>query len=171
MSMPDAARLFDDHHLAVFRFLRRMTGSLSLAEDLTQEVFLRVVRGIDSYEERSRETSWIFRIARNVLADRRRSQARTPVDAPVHDAVALARPAVQALATALDQALSRLPDDEREAFLMREVGGLGYREIAEACGATADAARMRIYRARLALRQALGPSRSVAVMTPREVSK
>jgi len=171
MSPPDAARLFDQHHLAVFRFLRRMTGSLSLAEDLTQEVFLRVVRSIDSYEERARETSWIFRIARNVLADRLRSQARTPVDAPVHDAVALARPAVQALATSLDQALSRLPAEEREAFLMREVGGLGYREIAEACGATADAARMRIYRARLALREALGPSRSVAVMTPREVSK
>lgn len=171
MNGPDAARLFERHHLVVFRFLRRMTGSLSLAEDLTQEVFLRVVRGIDSYEERSRETSWIFRIARNVLADRHRSQTRTPVDAPVHEAVALARPAVQALATALDQALSRLSDEEREAFLMREVGGLGYREIADACGATTDAARMRIYRARLALRRVLGPSRSVTAKTPREVSK
>ncbi|PYQ04781.1 MAG: hypothetical protein DMF83_17340 [Acidobacteria bacterium] len=171
MSAPDAAALFDRHHLAVFRFLRRMTGDFSLAEDLTQEVFLRVVRGLDSYEERARETSWVFRIARNVLSDRLRSQTRAPIDAPVHEAVALARPAVQALATALDQALSRLPDEEREAFLMREIGGLGYREIAEACGATADAARMRIYRARLALRQALGPSRSVTIMTPREVSK
>jgi RNA polymerase sigma-70 factor (ECF subfamily) len=64
MSAPDAAALFDRHHLAVFRFLRRMTGDASLAEDLTQEVFLRVVRGLDSYEERSRETSWVFRIAR-----------------------------------------------------------------------------------------------------------
>jgi RNA polymerase sigma-70 factor (ECF subfamily) len=130
-----------------------------------------VERGIDSYEERSRETSWIFRIVRNVLADRLRSQVRTPIDAPIHDAVAIARPPAQVLATALDQALSRLPDEEREAFLLREVGGLGYREIAEACGATADAARMRIYRARLALREALGPSRAAVTRSPKEVSK
>jgi RNA polymerase sigma-70 factor, ECF subfamily len=170
MSAPDAAALFDRHHLAVFRFLRRMTGDSSLAEDLTQEVFLRVVRGLDSYEERARETSWVFRIARNVLSDRRRSQARAPIDAPVHEVVA-ARPAVQALASTLDQALLRLADDDREAFLMREVGGLGYREIAEATASTPDAARMRIYRARLALREALGPSRAVVTRGPKEVSK
>jgi len=171
MSAPDAAALFDRHHLAVFRFLRRMTGSLSLAEDLTQEVFLRVVRGIDSYEERSRETSWIFRIARNVLADRHRAQVRSPPATALRDAAIAPCVASQALATALDEALARLPDEEREAFLMREVGGLGYREIAEASGATADAARMRIYRARLALREALGPSRASVARTPKEVSK
>lgn len=129
------------------------------------------MRGLDSYEERSRETSWVFRIARNVLADRRRSQARSPVDAPVHEAVALARPAVQVLASALDQALLGLVDEEREAFLMREVGGLGYREIAEATGVTPDGARMRIYRARLALREALAPSQAAVTRTPKEVSK
>src|SRR5947208_14976406 len=124
MSAPDAAALFDRHHLAVFRFLRRMTGDFSLAEDLTQEVFLRVVRGLDSYEERARETSWVFRIARNVLSDRLRSQTRAPVDAPVPEAGARARPAVQALATALDQALSRLPDQEPAAVLVEEIGRL-----------------------------------------------
>lgn len=129
------------------------------------------MRGLDSYEERSRETSWVFRIARNVLADRRRSQTRSPVDAPVHEAVALARPAVQVLASALDQALLGLVDEEREAFLMREVGGLGYREIAEATGVTPDGARMRIYRARLALREALAPSQAAVTRTPKEVSK
>ena len=81
MSAPDPARLFDRHHLAVFRFLRRMTGSPSVAEDLTQEVFLRVVRGLDGYDERSREVSWIFRIARNVLVDRHRARERSPRDA------------------------------------------------------------------------------------------
>jgi RNA polymerase sigma-70 factor (ECF subfamily) len=170
MSAPDPAHLFERHHLVVFRFLRRMTGDPSLAEDLTQEVFLRVVRSLDGYEERERETSWIFRIARNVLVDRHRSQARTPHDAPMHDAVVLARPAAQVLATVVDQALSRLPDEERAAFLMREVGGLGYREIADATSATPDAVRMRIYRARVALREALGASRS-ATRTSKEVSK
>ena len=171
MSAPDPARLFDRHHLAVFRFLRRMTGDTSLAEDLTQEVFLRVVRGLEAYDERSREVSWIFRITRNVLVDRHRARARSPQDGSLQDAAVISRPATQVLTTILDEALARLPDEEREAFLMREVGGLGYHDIAEASGATPDAVRMRIYRARLALREALGPSRSAVVRLPKEVSK
>ena len=171
MSAPDAARLFDCHHLAVFRFLRRMTGSPTLAEDLTQEVFLRVVRGLDGYDERSREVSWIFRIARNVLVDRHRARARSPEGASMREAAVVSRPATQVLTAILEEALARLPEEERQAFLMREVGGLGYREIAEASGATPDAARMRIYRARLALREALGPSRFAGARIPKEVSQ
>jgi RNA polymerase sigma-70 factor (ECF subfamily) len=171
MSAPDPARLFDRHHLAVFRFLRRMTGNLSVAEDLTQEVFLRVVRGLEAYDERSREVSWIFRIARNVLVDRHRARERAPRDASMQDAAVVSRPATQVLTAILDDALAQHPEDDREAFLMREVGGLGYREIAEASGATPDAARMRIYRARLALREALGPSRSAGARIPKEVLK
>jgi RNA polymerase sigma-70 factor (ECF subfamily) len=159
MSLPDAAALFDRHHLAVFRFLRRMTGDVATAEDLTQEVFLRAVRGAVGYEERERERAWVFRIARNVLIDRQRAETRAPESLPIEDRATYARPAVQVLAVALDQALARLPEDEREAFLLREVGGLGYEDIAHATGATPDAARMRIYRARLALRAALGPAR------------
>ena len=171
MSAPDPARLFHCHHLAVFRFLRRMTGDTSLAEDLTQEVFLRVVGGLEAYDERSREVSWIFRIARNVLVDRHRARVRSPQDASLQDATVVSQPATQVLTAILDEALARLPDEERQAFLMREVGGLGYHDIAEASGATPDAARMRIYRARLALRAALGSSRSVGVRIPKEISK
>ena len=166
-----AADLFDRHHVVVFRFLRRMTGNPSLAEDLTQEVFLRVVRGLDAYDERSREVSWIFRIARNVLVDRHRAQVRSPPPMGLHDAAIVPRAAPQLLAAALDEALARLPDEEREAFLMREIGGLGYREIAEASCATADAARMRIYRARVSLREALGAWRSDGARAPKEASK
>jgi RNA polymerase sigma-70 factor (ECF subfamily) len=149
-----------------------MTGSPSLAEDLTQEVFLRVVRGLEAYEDLSREISWVFRIARNVLVDRHRSDARLPERASMGDAGSVARPALQPLTAALDEALGRLPAAEREAFLMREVGGLGYQEIAEATGSTPDGVRMRIYRARIALREALGSSRpAAAARTPKEVSK
>jgi RNA polymerase sigma-70 factor (ECF subfamily) len=89
----------------------------------------------------------------------------------MQDAAVFSRPATQVLTAILDEALSRLPEEDREAFLMREVGGLGYREIAEASGASPDAARMRIYRARLALRQALAASRSTGARIPKEVSK
>jgi RNA polymerase sigma-70 factor, ECF subfamily len=159
MSRADAAAIFDRRHLAVFRFLRRMTGNATVAEDLTQEVFLRVVRGAETYEERERELSWVFRIARHVLVDRHRSEARSPAAVAIEDVSPFAVPPLQSVGLAIDEALVRLPDAEREAFLLREVAGLGYQEIAKVTVATPDAVRMRIYRARLALRTALGPAR------------
>jgi RNA polymerase sigma-70 factor (ECF subfamily) len=171
MTKPAAGDVFERHHLVVFRFLRRMTDDASLAEDLTQEVFLRVVRSFESYEDRSRERSWVFRIARNLLADRHRERERSPHDVPLDEAYVTRHMPTQGLRVALQQALAGLAVDDREAFLLREVGGLSYDEIADATGGTRDAARMRIYRARLALREALGPSRPARLLTATEASK
>jgi RNA polymerase sigma-70 factor, ECF subfamily len=155
MANPAAAVLFERHHLVVFRFLLRMTGSVTVAEDLTQEVFLRVVRSLPGYEEQSRERAWVFRIARNVLVDRHREAERAPAVVPLDAGLVVPLRAPQELTASLYSALSRLPAAEREAFLMRELGGLGYEEIAAAAGATPASVRMQIYRARLALRAAL----------------
>lgn len=171
MTRSAAAAVFERNHLVVFRFLHRMTGDPSIAEDMTQEVFLRVVRGIEAYQDRSRELSWIFRIARNLLVDRHREKERSPQAVSLEEADAPIQMPAHGLRIALQQALAGLVADDREAFLMREVGGLSYDEIAEATGGTRDAARMRIYRARLALREALGPSRPAQLMTSMEVSK
>ena len=64
----------------------------------------------------------------------------------------------EVFAIAVHAAIHRLPDQDREIFLMREVAGLTYDEIALACDVTADAVRNRLHRARLALRQALAPA-------------
>jgi RNA polymerase sigma-70 factor (ECF subfamily) len=153
--MPTAGELFERHHQSVFRFLRRMEGSGPEAEDLTQEVFLRALRALDGYEERQLERAWVFRIARNVLLDHRRSRGRIPASEPIADThVVNLRPGPPTR-LALDEALGRLGEADREAFLMREVGGLGYTEIGAATGATPDAVRSRIHRARLALRKTL----------------
>jgi RNA polymerase sigma-70 factor (ECF subfamily) len=104
----------------------------------------------------------VFRIARNVLLDERRRRDRSLLDrvnafeSDAHGDLA-GRDGPQHLQASLRQALSALPEDERAAFLMREAGGLGYEEIAAATECSKDAVRMRIYRARLALRQALAP--------------
>jgi RNA polymerase sigma-70 factor, ECF subfamily len=153
-----AAELFERHQLIVFRFFRRMTGNAPVAEDLTQETFLRVVRGTSTYEEQARERSWIFRIARNVLLDRWREGERRPPVVPLEAATVVPIRPSQELSAALEAALQRLPSTEREAFLLREVAGLGYHEIAGLADVTPAAIRMRIYRARQALREALGPS-------------
>ena len=102
------------------------------------------------------ESAWVFRIARNIRLDHWRTQGRAPRSEPLQgdDLVA---PAARVDGLALDEALERLGDAEREAFVLREVAGLGYAEIADATGATPDAVRNRIHRARMALRQALGP--------------
>jgi len=153
--MPTAADIFERHHRSVFQFLRRMGGSAHDAEDLTQEVFLRVVRALEGYEERELERAWVFRIARNVLIDHRRVLGRAPVSEPIGDGHVVRLPLGLTTGLALEEALAHLGESEREAFLMREVGGLGYVEIGAATGATPDAVRSRIHRARLALRKAL----------------
>jgi RNA polymerase sigma-70 factor (ECF subfamily) len=153
--MPTALELFERHHLAVYRFLRRMGSSRTDAEDLTQQVFLRVLQALPGYEERQLERAWVFRIARNVRLDHWRSRGRKPGGDSFDERRQAPRSVAHLDRLALDQALAGLGEPEREAFLLRELGGLGYREIAEATGATPDAVRSRIHRARLALREAL----------------
>lgn len=149
-----AKRVFDQHGGAVHRYFRRLTGDAATAEDLTQEVFLRVVRGAVRYEPRERERAWVFRIARNVLLDGHRRKYRAPsADRRAEPVTA----AAQTTRASVREALAQLPPDEREAFLLREIGGLGYGEIAAATDSTVAAVRSRIYRARLALREKLIP--------------
>jgi RNA polymerase sigma-70 factor (ECF subfamily) len=152
--MSTAADVFDRHHDGVYRFLYRLTGSREDAQDLAQDVFLRVVRALPAYEERRLERAWVFRIARNVWADRRRALRRVP-PADSFDDTQVARPERQSLRVTLQQALGALAETDREVFLLREVGGLTYGEIAGIAGGSPDAVRNRIHRARLALRKAL----------------
>jgi len=158
MEEPRAAGIFERHHLAVYRFLRRATGDGAAAEDLTQDVFVRIVRGLDRYEERLRERAWVFRIARNVLLDWHRRTLRLGSELSLDAVAEAASDARQSDDVALQEALQGIREEEREAFLMREVAGLGYEEIAALVEATPDAVRMRIYRARAALRRWLGGS-------------
>lgn len=69
------ADLFDRHGRAVQHYFRAVTGSGELAEDLAQDVFVRVVRSVGEYEPRERERAWLFRIARNILLDHHRRPA------------------------------------------------------------------------------------------------
>lgn len=149
-----ASRVFEQHGPAVHRYFRRLTGDGASADDLAQEVFLRVVRAGGGYEPLERERAWVFRIARNVFLDHRRREARAPFAAsPVEPVTG----AAQAVRSGVREALAALPPEDREAFLLGEVGGLTYAEIAAATGTTVPAVRSRIYRARLALRGRLTP--------------
>ena len=152
-----AAELFRRHHLAVYRHLRRMTGRGDVAEDLTQDVFVRVVSALPTYDARDRELPWLFRIARNVFLNHVRSLSRHPEAPAAPEADWPSDDAHQLLGAALREALGRLTAPDREVLLLREQGGLSYAEIARACGMTDAAVRSRIYRAKCALRLELKP--------------
>jgi RNA polymerase sigma-70 factor (ECF subfamily) len=150
-----AAEIFERHHVAVFRFFRRLTGRTDMAEDLTQEVFLRVVKGAEHYHVMGRETGWLFQIARRVLIDHRRQHPGVTVSLTDTDPDQATGLPAQVVAFGLQEAVSRLPHGERAAFLLREVGGLTYGEIADVCDTTEDGISARLQRARARLRQLL----------------
>ena len=154
--MADAEVLYTEHQAAVFRYLCRTIGQAEAARDLTQEVFLRVARTRLPDADAAGLRAWVFAIARNLALNHRRdSRVRTIGVVPP-----ASQPAVQELAVAVNQALDALPDLDRDVFLLREMGGLSYPEIAKTCDLSIEAVRARLKRARQDLRGALdGPVR------------
>ena len=149
--LADAESLFDVHQAGLLRYLSRAVGHPDTARDLTQDVYLRIAgaHAIPATDDERRV--WIFRIARNLAIDhRRRHQVRFETAAdPRADVV---HAAAQETSAAVNEALAALDPLDRDVFLMREVAGLSYAEVATACDLTVAAVRSRIHRARLELR-------------------
>jgi len=151
----DVERFCADHRDGVFRYLRRIVGGPETARDLTQEVFLRVSKaGLPEATDTGRR-AWVFRIARNLALNHVRDDRRRPV---VDVTVDRPTPGTQELGLALRQAIDALPALERDVFLLRELVGLHYEEIASACDVTIEVVRARLHQARVALRASLGAS-------------
>jgi len=151
--MADPEGLFTANHSRLFRYFCRAVGHAEAARDLTQEVFLRVCRSSIPGTANADLSGWLFRIARNLALDHHRSRARHPEPAALVDEPI--RTSSQDVDLAVTEALASLPEVDRDVFLMREVAGLSYEEIAGACELTEDAVRNRIHRTRLQLRAQL----------------
>jgi RNA polymerase sigma-70 factor (ECF subfamily) len=149
----DPEVLFAANQPRLFRYFLRAVGQIETARDLTQDVFLRVTRAAIPQAPEGEIRAWLFRIARNLALDHHRSHKREPVAAST--AFAGSRSPSQEVDAAVNEALSSLSDLDRDVFLMREMGGLGYDEIARACELSPDAVRSRIHRARVQLRSRL----------------
>lgn len=139
----------------VRRFLAHFLGDATLAEDVAQEAFVRVYRGLPTFGFRSSFSSWVFQVARNAALDALRSRQRR---ARLQDAVTPARAEeVSPSAAAPDQAaevaaaLASLADAHREALLLVEVYGLTYREAAAVLGTAEGTVKSRVFTARRAL--------------------
>jgi RNA polymerase sigma-70 factor (ECF subfamily) len=165
-------RLLARHRAPLYTFLARMLGDREKAEDLAQETFLRIVKGAQAWEQRSRFQSWMYAIARNLCTDRaRRDRFRKtesldgePVEGAggtilerVADPGPLPDQAAESerLRPLLTEALLSLPPDQREVFILREQAGLPFREIAEVVGANENTVKSRMRYALDGLRKAL----------------
>ena len=140
----------------------RLTGNREDAQDLVQEVLVRVQRGLRSYQPGSLR-GWLSRITTNAFLDDARRRTRRPAvalpDDP--DLVLPASPDAAAAADAerlpdhVQRALAGLPEDYRVPVVLADVVGLPYAEIAEQLDVPIGTVRSRIHRGRLALREAL----------------
>ncbi len=135
----------------VWRFLRHLVGDAALAEDLTQETFIRVYRKLGSFRHRAKFSTWVFQIARNAGIDEIRSRERRSRLVRV---LRPDRPAVRSgpeTGVEVQAALTELSPKLREAFLMVEVLGLTYREAGGALGVPEGTVKSRVHHARAAL--------------------
>ena len=138
----------------VFNYVLRLVGgNRSLAEDLTQEVFLRVYQGLPKFSLRSKFTTWLFQVTKNRVLDELRASERRPRSAVPLDDVAplevLDQPFERMEAIdAVWRAVEGLSEDLKMALLLRDVVGLSYTEIADSLEVTLATVKWRIYKAR-----------------------
>jgi len=171
-------KLLARYEKPIWSFLRRFVRDAEAAEDLLQEVFLRVVRDAQeanaAWKGQSKFSTWLYTIARNLCIDRaRRSAVRgaDSIDGPTdgepetattfHERIAAPGPQTDAVvagreaARRIDRAIAELPDDQREVFLMREMMELPFAEIASVVGVSEPTVKSRMRYALEKLRAAL----------------
>jgi len=152
--MAQSQALYAACHAGLVRYLTRAVGHPDTARDLAQDVFVRVAAADTLPATDEGQRAWVFHIARNIAIDHHRRQRLRQV-APITAEPVAGTGESTDTALIVNQALASLDDVARDVFLMREVAGLSYTEIAEACHLTPDSVRSRIHRARLQLREYL----------------
>ena len=160
---PTWEEVVEQHSARVYRLAYRLTGNVHDAEDLTQDVFVRVFRSLETFEP-GNFAGWLHRITTNLFLDRARRASRIRMDGfaegaenqilgseilpevAVHDA---------GFDPDIEGALASLPEKFRVAVVLCDVEGLSYDEIADVLGVKVGTVRSRIHRGRTQLREAL----------------
>jgi RNA polymerase sigma-70 factor (ECF subfamily) len=137
----------------VYNYILRLTGDRALAEDLLQEVFLRVFQGLPRFSSRCKFTTWLFQVTKNRVLDELRARDRRPLaplcldDVPPLEVVDQPVERVETI-DALWRAIDALNVDLKMALLLRDVVGLSYNEIADTLEVTLATVKWRIFKAR-----------------------
>lgn len=165
------SELYSTFHPRILRYLVRLIGP-DEAEDLAQEVFIRIGRSLDEFREESQLSTWIYRIATNAAIDRMRSAEyraalrttsfegpceggttaivlESPEDSIEHQAIR------KEMSGCVQGLLNQLPECYRTVLILGDMEDLKDREIAEVLDITVEAAKIRLHRARVKLKQSL----------------
>jgi RNA polymerase sigma-70 factor (ECF subfamily) len=156
-------KLAQDLSGPLLRYLQRLVGDQTLADDLLQETLIRMARGLGSFTGRASVKTWAFSIATHVAADyfRKPDRRLRIVDiGEADEAPDSARPidervVVDEMNACVRQVIDSLPDDYRASLVLHDLEGLSVEQTAEICGCSLPTAKIRIHRARHRLRQAL----------------
>lgn len=163
------ALLLEKHRNSVIHFLYRMVQNRAVAEELAQEVFLRVYRSRESYEPTAKFTTWLFRItthlALNYVRDRRNDRLHDSIDEKVEESAPRQLPdrvanveerlLKDARLGEIRQAIEQLPEKQRVAVLMHKYQEMEYSQIAAVLGCSESAVKSLLFRAYETLRARL----------------
>jgi RNA polymerase sigma-70 factor (ECF subfamily) len=144
----------------VYNYVLRMVGDRALAEDLSQEIFLRIYQGLPGFSLRCRFTTWLFQVAKNRVLDELRARERKPQssltldDLPPLEVVDAPPERVETI-DAVWRAVAALNPDLKMALLLRDIVGLSYTEIADSLEITLATVKWRIFKAREEVQLAL----------------
>ena len=169
---PDFDTIHDTYRPRIFRYLARLVGRID-AEDLTQEVFARVGKGLKDFRGDADISTWIYRIATNVATDMLRSRSFqetrsdkpiSPEEVPIEDTdlftgekkPSLERQAIRGeMSSCVHDYIDGLPEKYRAVVILSEIEELTNPEIAEILGLTLDTVKIRLHRGRAKLRENL----------------
>jgi RNA polymerase sigma-70 factor, ECF subfamily len=165
------ALMVDAHSDKIYRLALKMLGDEQDAEDVLQETFIKALKNIHNFEGRSKVSTWLYRIAVNesLMLLRKRKEVVVDIDQDfetddgdlmprqITDWCCLPEKELMSGETrhAIDQAIQTLSDANRVAFLLRDVEGLSTQEAAEVLNISESAIKVRLMRARMALRESL----------------
>jgi RNA polymerase sigma-70 factor, ECF subfamily len=155
------AELVGRYQGILYRFALGMVRDPDQAADLVQDSFVKAFSSLHRCRDRENFRAWIFRILRNRCTDYLRAPARRRVSLEAHEQSLFARDEADVyleqreVRAAVDRALLALPEKQREAFLLKHVENLSYEEMSELLETGVSSLKMRVLRAREALREAL----------------
>jgi len=152
-------RLYHANVNRVFAICVRMSGDRTRAEELTQDVFVRVWEKLPLFRAESAFSTWVHRLAVNVILNARKAEGRERARRePDGEDVLEARGSSPHHGDRMDleKAIATLPPGARRVFVLHDIEGYKHEEIAEMLGVTAGGSKAQLHRARMLLREALG---------------
>ena len=155
--MSHTAQLWNDYHSKLHGFIESRVGDASTADDILQEVFVRIHSRIDTLRNANKIRSWIYQITRNAIIDHYRAK-KTTQEVPETLAAVEAEPSDQArreIAGCLVPMIQTLPETYRQTMMMSEIDGLTQKQVAEKQGLSVPGAKARVQRGRAKMRDML----------------